>query len=167
MGTTREQKNGNSSTAHNITSLKSFPTHRPLYLLQVKPHCWIIHSETMKLGVLPDTTQHHNCDGTRVAWGLGAMKQGRFNRHPYYFLSSSHPHTRSFLPFLWGCLAWLQGFKTPKTKLWVITYRYIRICIYVHKHWKGTQNTKDNWWGKTVGTFSFFFFFNCCICAIN
>lgn len=28
MGTTREEKNGNSSPAHNITSLKGFPTYR-------------------------------------------------------------------------------------------------------------------------------------------
>lgn len=91
---------------------------------------------------------------------------GKVQSPPLLFLAFFHPHTRSFVPtILWSCLAWLQDFKTSKTKLRVITYRYIRIRIYVDKHWKGTQNTKDNWWGKTVGNFSFFF--NYYICEIN
>ena len=57
----------NSSTAHNITSLKGLPTHSCLYLMQVKPHCSTIHSEILQLDMLPATRQRHNCDGTRVA----------------------------------------------------------------------------------------------------
>lgn len=109
---------------------------------------------------------HCNCDGTRVAWGLAWWnREGSITTLTISgLLPPSHQITCSYRP----CEAVLPGCKIlkHKTKLRVITYRYIRIHIYVDKHLKGTQNTKDNWWGKTVDNFSFFFF-NCYICEIN
>ena len=159
MGTTGEQKNDNSSTAHNITSLKCFPTHSSLYLMQVKPHCYTIHSETLQLGMLP--TANMMALGWLEDW---LDETEKVQSPPLLFLAffqiiCSYHLFEALLP---GC----QYLKTQKTKLWVITYRYIIIYIYVDKHLKGPQNTKDNWWGKTVGNFSFFFF-NCYICEIN
>lgn len=110
---------------------------------------------------------HCNCDGTRVAWGLAWWnREGSITTLTISgLLPSSHQIICSYHP----CEAVLPGCKILKHKRqnyeWLLI-RYIRIHIYVDKHLKGTQNTKDNWWGKTVGNFSFFFF-NCYICEIN